>query len=285
MSNLPDRIKFLDGLDPDLRATTLKQLKVLWTHTSTAIEGNSLSLGETQFVLEEGLTISGKPLKDHQEVVGHGHAIDALYGMLGREISEADFYELHHLVLTEKVTDIYKPYGAWKNEPNGTSVVDDSGRQVFIDYAMPKEVPALMRKVIDSINTHSNADIGADDAHRIYADIHIAIVTGHPFWDGNGRIARLAANLPLLNAGLPPVVISQSQRREYLQALAEYQVLCGPVTAETGPWVKGISYLNFQDVCREAYDATKQILDSAFAQQTKREAAITSKPNPPSIDM
>ena len=159
-------------------------------------------------------------------MVGHGHAIDALYEMLGRDIFEEDFYELHHLVLTEKVTDIYKPYGAWKNEPNGTTMVDGSGRQMFIDYTMPEEVSALMRRVIDSINAHSNADIGADDAYRIYADIHIAIVTIHPFWDGNGRIARLAANLPLLNAGLPPFVISQSQRREYLQALAEYQVLC-----------------------------------------------------------
>ncbi|CAK8719934.1 hypothetical protein LDFHOB_09360 [Candidatus Electronema aureum] len=63
------------NLDADIRAALLIQLRDLWTHTSTAIEGNSLTLGETAFVLREGLTIAGKPLKDHQDVVGHARAI------------------------------------------------------------------------------------------------------------------------------------------------------------------------------------------------------------------
>lgn len=60
---------FLQNLDKDLQKALITQLRNLWTHTSTAIEGNTLTLGETAFVLEEGLTISGKPLKDHEEVV------------------------------------------------------------------------------------------------------------------------------------------------------------------------------------------------------------------------
>ncbi len=67
---------FLENLDKDLQTALIIQLRNLWTHTSTAIEGNTLTLGETAFVLEEGLTISGKPLKDHEEVVGHARAID-----------------------------------------------------------------------------------------------------------------------------------------------------------------------------------------------------------------
>jgi len=66
---------FLKILDNDIRDALLVQLRNLWTHTSTAIEGNTLTLGETAFVLEEGLTISGKPLKDHEEVVGHAKAV------------------------------------------------------------------------------------------------------------------------------------------------------------------------------------------------------------------
>lgn len=62
---------YLQTLDPDLRATLHTQLRDLWTHTSTALEGNTLTLGDTAFVLREGLTVAGKPLKDHQEVVGH----------------------------------------------------------------------------------------------------------------------------------------------------------------------------------------------------------------------
>ena len=75
-------LNFPHALDNDLRKALLIQLRNLWTHTSTAIEGNTLTLGETAFVLEEGLTISGKPLKDHEEVVGHARAIDLVYDLV-----------------------------------------------------------------------------------------------------------------------------------------------------------------------------------------------------------
>ena len=73
--------KFLDGLDADIRQSLLNQLRDLWTHNSTALEGNSLTLGETSFVIAEGLTVSGKPFKDHEEVVGHARAIDLIYAI------------------------------------------------------------------------------------------------------------------------------------------------------------------------------------------------------------
>jgi Fic family protein len=74
----------LENLDKDLQHALLTQLRNLWTHTSTAIEGNTLTLGETAFVLSEGLTVSGKPLKDHEEVVGHARAIDLVYGLINK---------------------------------------------------------------------------------------------------------------------------------------------------------------------------------------------------------
>jgi len=61
-------MKFLDGLSDDLKKNLLKGLRVLWTHASTSIEGNTLTLGETDFVLSERLTIKGKPLKDHFQI-------------------------------------------------------------------------------------------------------------------------------------------------------------------------------------------------------------------------
>ena len=73
---------FLKDLDKDPQKALIIQPRNLWTHTSTAIEGNTLTLGETAFVLEEGLTVSGKPLKDHEEEVGHTRAIDLVYGLL-----------------------------------------------------------------------------------------------------------------------------------------------------------------------------------------------------------
>ena len=91
---------FLQDLDNDIREALLAQLRNLWTHTSTAIEGNTLTLGETAFVLEEGLTISGKPLKDHEEVVGHARAIDLIYDLIRREsdLTEKDLFDLHNAV-------------------------------------------------------------------------------------------------------------------------------------------------------------------------------------------
>jgi len=88
---------FLQNLDNDIRDALLAQLRNLWTHTSTAIEGNTLSLGETAFVLEEGLAISGKPLKDHEEIVGHARAIDLVYDLIRREsdLTEKDLFDLH----------------------------------------------------------------------------------------------------------------------------------------------------------------------------------------------
>ena len=106
-------LTFLANLDPDLQKALMTQLRNLWTHTSTAIEGNTLTLGETAFVLEEGLTIAGKPLKDHEEVVGHARAIDLVYDLVkeGRELSEPDLFALHKAVQTEVIVDVYKPVG------------------------------------------------------------------------------------------------------------------------------------------------------------------------------
>lgn len=105
---------FLKKLDNDIRDVLLAQLRNLWTHTSTAIEGNTLTLGETAFGLEEGLTISGKPLKDHEEVVGHARAIDLVYDLIRSksDLTENDLFDLHKAIQTERIIDVYKPVGA-----------------------------------------------------------------------------------------------------------------------------------------------------------------------------
>ncbi len=103
---------FLDGLDKDIRQNLQEQLRVLWTHTSTALEGNTLSLGETAFVLREGLTIHGKSLKDHRDIEGHARAVDVLHTLIKKdEICTNDLFDLHELVITDKTLDVYKPIG------------------------------------------------------------------------------------------------------------------------------------------------------------------------------
>lgn len=223
---------FLDGLDPDLQRSLLKAIRALWTHTSTAIEGNTLTLGETAFVLEEGLTVSGKPLKDHQEVVGHARALDVLMDLAHSErpMGEGDLFDLHCAVQTAVALDAQCPVGAWKNSPNGTQAVDGEGRIRFIEYAAPADVPALMLDWLADLN-RSMATWRIQNAAARYADLHQAFVRIHPFCDGNGRMARLLANLPLLRAGMPPIVIPRERRADYLRLLASYDFAAGPARA------------------------------------------------------
>ncbi len=262
-------MQFLTGLDADLRQSLLDQIRDAWTHNSTALEGNSLSLGDTKFVIEEGLTVAGKPIKDHQEVIGHAGAITQIYALLGRPVTADDLFDLHRSVQAERVIDIYKPLGSWKVEPNGTYAVDESGAQVFVEYAGPEDVPALMAEVLDCVNTTTLQTDDMRDAAPAYARIHAGFVSIHPFWDGNGRLARLIANVPLLNAGLPPLVIPKEERRLYIDTLARYQRRIGPITPETGVWPDPAEFAPFSDFCQR-YATTRRLVDRAFEQQHRR---------------
>ena len=170
----------------------------------------------------------------------------------------------------EIVFDILKPNGKWKVEPNGTYAIDSQGNQVFIEYALPIFVPALMTELIDEINNITSEDIDAGSAAQQYAKIHMGIAHIHPFWDGNGRIARLLANVPLLKAGLPPLVIPSQQRRNYIQVLADYQISVGQLSKQSGVW-PNLALLNpFNEFCASCYDSTRQLVHQAFAVQDKR---------------
>lgn len=271
-------LKALDGLDPDLRRSLLNQIRDLWTHSSTALEGNTLSLGETKFVLEEGLTVSGKPLKDHQEVMGHARAIELIYQGLGSPVTESYLFDLHRAVQTTTVTDIYKPYGAWKLEPNGTYAVTDEGRQTFIEYALPEDVPALMDEWLAELNRLSAQTLSETEAIDAYARLHLGFVHVHPFWDGNGRMARLLSNIPVLGSGHLPVVVNLRERKEYIDILARYELSIGQLTAATGVWPEHVQEAAFRLFCQHSYQATRDLVEQASEQQAKRNLRQQAKP-------
>lgn len=263
---------FLDGLDRDIRDALIARLRNLWTHTSTAIEGNTLTLGETAFVIEEGLTISGKPLKEHQEVVGHARAIEIIYDLVRRAspIIEQDLFALHRAVQTESVVDIMRPVGAWKREPNGTYFVTNEEKQVFIEYAAPEDVPGLMAQWLETLNTLLEKALSRDEALAAYVSLHVAFVRIHPFFDGNGRMARLAANLPVLKSGFPPVIIPKEKRREYIRFLAEYEFAVGQAKAG-GPLLPDEDLLRgFTAFCNESWQQSMELVEQARREQGKR---------------
>lgn len=196
-----------DKLSPSLARNLEENLIVEWTYNSNAIEGNSLTLAETKIVLEYGLTVHGKPLKDHLEAVDHREAIDLLLDMVSKKapLSELDIRSLHHLIL-KGIDD--KNAGVYRKE------------QVFISGArhLPPsfmQVPQLMGELVKDFNGGWKKD------HPI---LRAALLSGefvriHPFIDGNGRTSRLLLNLSLMRDGYLPIVIKKEDKPAYIEAL------------------------------------------------------------------
>ena len=229
---------FFERIPETRRVGVLKQIAALWTHDSNAIEGNTLTLGDTIKILEYGITISGKSIREHEEVYGHRRAIDMVYEWTARgNLSENDLFDLHRAVMPACAVDWKNPVGAWKEEPNGT-LGEADGRPEFLEYANPLFVPELMARWLADFNAALARPPRAADALEAYAEAHVGFVSIHPFFDGNGRLARLLANLPVLRAGAPPVVVDAARRAEYIDILWSYHRAAGPLVPSAAPLVR-----------------------------------------------
>lgn len=200
----------LDARRP-LSTSVLQRIKhglfLEWNHHSNAIEGNTLSLNETKLVLEEGITIGGKSLKEHLEIIGHQDAIQYVekilhpnYCLKGRDI--LDIHRITMIKIDENIAGRIRNAGVRITGAN------------FIPPAAHK-VPTLFDELTEYVATNP------DNLHIIYlsALFHHRFVWIHPFFDGNGRVARLVMNLLLMSAGYPPAIILRQDRKKYYAAL------------------------------------------------------------------
>jgi len=180
------------------------------TYTSNAIEGNALTQIETNLVIEQGITIGGKRLKDHLEAVDHHDAIRYVRELARRQtlLTESDVRGLHALALKRSDPEIAGRYATSNRYVN-----TDRGRHAF---PSPSEIPALMGDFAAWLRAAPMVPETAFAAHRRLVDIH-------PFNDGNGRTARLLMNLVLIRGGYPPVAVRPEDRLAYLGALQEAQ--------------------------------------------------------------
>lgn len=179
---------------------------VEYTYNSNAIEGNTLTLRETDLVLR-GLTVDNKPLKDHMEAVGHKEAFDFVSDLVRKKepISEKNIKQIHYLVLADKKED----RGVYRKVP------------VHIMGAKHEPVqPYLIEPKMEQLLQ----DFEKNDEHIItkLARFHIEFEGIHPFIDGNGRTGRLLINLELMKAGYPPIDIKFTDRLAYYNAFDEY---------------------------------------------------------------
>jgi len=200
----------LDKLRPFPKAALQelkKQLEIELTYNSNAIEGNSLTLQETRLVLEHGITISGKSLKDHFEAINHKEAILFVEDSLKEEIDEKLIKKLNGLVLDKIYEDERGRYrttnvrilGAIKSPPQA------------------EKVPRLMSNFIEFIKKNPDNI----NAIEMAAVMHYKFVEIHPFSDGNGRTARLLMNLFLMKHGYPITIVLKNDRKKYYQTLKE----------------------------------------------------------------
>ncbi len=173
---------------------------------SNALEGNTLSESETRIILEDGLTVCGKPLRDHLEAIGHAEAFDFLFTLIqSQTFSEAEILWLHKLFY-QKID----PQNAGKYRE---SMVIISGSRYPV--AQPASIPEKIQIFFLEQESHK----GNMHPAILSAKIHKDFVFIHPFIDGNGRVARLLMNLVLLQNGYLPAVIPPVVRAEYIAAL------------------------------------------------------------------
>lgn len=224
IDDLKRHIEHAKDTRPDRWPLVLQKLKVLWTADSNAIEGSSLTFGDTKFFLETGLTIQGKPLKDFLDARNHHEAVEMLFELAGeqRPITEGALKELNALLL-RGVTSVpsvnkagqrvEKPItpGAYKREPN-TVLQSDGTIHTYVD---PVLVPEHMERLVQWLERDGTTIHPALAA----ALAHYEFVRIHPFDDGNGRGARILMNLVLIRSGYPPCVVRREDRAAYLEAL------------------------------------------------------------------
>lgn len=187
-----------------------EDLRLLLTYHSNAIEGNTLTLAETQMVLEYGMTANGHPLREFLEATNHAEAFDALTGLASGPITSETVLALHRLVM-DKIDEYAGELRTVQVNIRGA------------DFTPPpaRDVPRYLEQWI--------AWLTSDTARQYEVVTRSAIAHHdfealHPFTDGNGRVGRLLLNLMLMREGYPPALVLREWRTRYIQALhAAYQ--------------------------------------------------------------
>ena len=185
-----------------------EEFLVEFTYNSNAIEGNTLTLRETDMVLR-GLTIDQKSFKEHMEVIGHKEAFDYVRLLVSENapISEKIIKDIHYFVLADKKDD----RGVYRRVP--VRIMGAAHEPVQPYLIVPKMEELLERYKSSEENIVTKM-----------ARFHIEFEGIHPFIDGNGRTGRLLVNLELMKAGFPPIDIKFTDRLKYYQAFDEYYV-------------------------------------------------------------
>lgn len=212
LKRIDEKLKLIQSHRP-LTGSVVQKLKeqfsIEMTYNSNAIEGNRLTLKETFLVINEGITVKGRSLKDHLEAKNHYEAIHYLYDLIEhgkrKTVSEQLIRSLQQLVIKD-----IEDQEAGKYRTGNVMIMGSSHRPPEA-YEVPKLMEELVVWVRKNMNKMHPVELAALAHHRL---VHI-----HPFSDGNGRTARLFMNLILMQKGYPMVIILKNDRQKYYRAL------------------------------------------------------------------
>jgi Fic family protein len=207
LKRIEEKKRRLDTLRPlpkDAANRLLEDIRLRHTYHSDAIEGNTLTFQETKLVLEQGITIGGKPLKDHIEARNDAEAFDFMLKLVNKKesFSQENIRQIHDIV----TMGLLKDSGKYR-----TGNVRIAGSPIS-----PPSYQKIIPLMDDYINTVRHLSL---HPLKKAAIIHHQLVWIHPFFDGNGRVARLVTNLFFMKKGYPPIVLKQEQRKLYYQVL------------------------------------------------------------------
>lgn len=212
-------------LDETIKKRIQYKFRLDWNYYSNAMEGNSLTKQETRSVMMNNITINGKPMRDVLEIKGHDEAVLDILKISKAEVrlSERRIKELHKAIIYEEDPEKAQQVGEWKTQANYLLNV----RNERFDFLEPELVPDAMHQLLDKTNAQIDAYYHAKKEGWHPAVIafyfHLEYVKIHPFYDGNGRTARLLMNLLLVSFGLPPVVLNLENKERYYSLLTDIQ--------------------------------------------------------------
>lgn len=211
-TRLKEKLTKLNKLRPLPKSAVGKlreKFQIEMTYNSNAIEGNSLTLKETFLVINEGITVKGKPLKDHLEAKDHHVALEYLYDLIDKNkkhtLSEILIRNLHQIIIQEIDRE-------WAGKYRNANVIIGGAKHTPPDALL---VSQKMRELIRWLNSQKKEM----SVIELSALLHHKLVYIHPFFDGNGRTARLAMNLLLMQSGYPLVIILKNDRKKYYDVL------------------------------------------------------------------
>jgi len=176
------------------------------TWSSNALEGNTLTESETKVLLEDGLTVGGKPLSDTFEAIGHAQAYDFMFTLIGNhQITEKDALTMHRLFLKDNNLTFA---GKYRNDP---VLITGSKYAVCKVENIETDIKSLFQWIASERKNYHPVEFAAQ--------LHMRFVFIHPFIDGNGRICRLLMNTALLQDGYMLAIIPPILRQEYISLL------------------------------------------------------------------